>query len=240
MRSRVFALALVITVACGAVGAASILRAQGSGAQEANCYFLVARDDMPDPTFQQTVILMVPSAPENPIVAGVIVNKPTDVTLGRLFERLPAIKHPTEKVYYGGPVDDDEPLLFVRGAHPSKGTTRLMDNLYTGTSVDAITDILTHPWSPQDSRLFMGRAQWTRDQLRSEILRGAWDAMPAEVDLIFKSDPGAVWRRLQKHSHLREVEFAPGSSPLAPLLSGEGHRVLTEPRFDFRQPFLFR
>jgi putative AlgH/UPF0301 family transcriptional regulator len=51
----------------------------------------------------------------------------------------------------------------------------------------------------------MGRAQWTRDQLRMEILRGAWDAMPADVDLIFKADSGAVWRGLQKHSHLREV-----------------------------------
>jgi len=208
LRSRFFAWALVTAVACVTIGAASLLRADASGAK-ASCYFLVARDDMPDPMFQQSVILMVPSAPENPIVAGVIVNKPTNVTLAQLLGRLPGLKHPAEKLYYGGPVDDDEPLLFVRGTHPSKGTTRLMDNLYTGTSVEAITDILTHPWSPQDARLFMGRAQWTRDQLRSEILRGAWDAMPAEVDLIFKADPGAVWRGLQKHSHLRQVDLAP-------------------------------
>lgn len=194
----------------GTLSAASRLRAD-TPAEPAGCYFLVARDDMPDPTFQQTVILMVPSAPENPIIAGVIINKPTKVTLGQLFERLPGLKHPAEKIYFGGPVADDEPLLFVRGAHPSKGTTRLMDRLYAGTDVDAITEILTHAWSPEDSRVFMGRAQWTRDQLRNEILRGAWDAMPADVDLIFKADPGGVWRGLQKHSHLREVEFIPGS-----------------------------
>jgi hypothetical protein len=31
--------------------------------------------------------------------------------------------------------------------------------------------------------------------------------MPADVNLIFKSDAGAVWRSLEKHSHLREVDF---------------------------------
>lgn len=215
---------LVMTVALGVLGAVSRLRADGTAAKE-SCYFLVASDLMPDPTFQQSVILMVPSAPANPIIAGIIINKPTRVTLGRLLGRLSGLKHPTEKLYYGGPVDDDEPILLVRAPHPVKGTTRLMDKLYTGTSPDAITDILTHPWSPQDTRLVMGRAQWTRDQLRMEILRGAWDAMPAEVDLIFKADAGAIWRGLQKHSHLREVDFTPGyfGAPLderIPLAAG--------------------
>jgi putative transcriptional regulator len=199
---------LVMTVVLGILGAAARLRADAAAAKE-SCYFLVASDQMPDPTFQQSVILMVPSAPDNPIIAGIIVNKPTNVTVGRLLGSLSGLKHPTEKLYYGGPVDDDEPILLLRSPHPLKGTTRLMDKLYAGTSPDAITDILTHPWSPQDTRLVMGRAQWTRDQLRMEILRGAWDAMPADVDLIFKTDPGAVWRGLQKHSHLREIELHP-------------------------------
>jgi putative AlgH/UPF0301 family transcriptional regulator len=136
---------MVVTTVGLIIAPAPILHAEGAGVQKAGCYFLVARDDMSDPTFQQTVILMVPSGPDNPLVAGVIVNKPTEMTLGRLFERLPGLKHPTEKVYYGGPVDDDEPLLFVRGTHPSKATMRLMDDLYTDTSVDLIADTLTHP-----------------------------------------------------------------------------------------------
>jgi putative AlgH/UPF0301 family transcriptional regulator len=92
-----------------------------------------------------------------------------------------------------------------------------MDDLYTDTSVDLIADTLTHPWSPQNSRLYMGRAQWTRDQLQSEILQGAWDAMPADVNLIFKSDAGGVWRSLEKHSHLREVDFNPKDSAIREL-----------------------
>jgi putative transcriptional regulator len=207
---------LVTALAFAMIAAATRLRADGPAAKE-SCYFLVARDDMPDPMFQQTVILMVPSAPENPVIAGVIVNKPTNVTLAQLIGRLPGLKHPGEKLYYGGPVDDDEPILLVRGTHPAKGTTRLMDKLYTGTSADTITAILTHDWSPQDTRLFMGRAQWTRDQLRMEILRGAWDALPADVGLIFKGDPAAVWRGLQKHSHLREVELTPQTFAMAEL-----------------------
>ena len=208
------------------LAAASRLSADTS-AKDDGCYFLVARDDMPDPMFQQTVILMVPSAPDNPIIAGLIVNKPTNVTLAQVLSGLRGLQHPTAKLYYGGPVDDDEPILLERGPHPAKGTIRLMGNLYTGSSADVISDILTHPWSPQDTRLLMGRAQWTRDQLRMEILRGAWDAMPADVDLIFKADSGAVWRGLQKHSHLREV-LAPWEPDAAfhlrlPLAEGGMH-----------------
>jgi putative transcriptional regulator len=197
---------LVMLVACMTAAVVSILPARGEE-DEGSCYFLVARDDMPDPTFQQTVILMVPSLPRNPIVAGVIVNKPTEVTLAQLFTHVSGLKHPAEKVYFGGPVSDDQPLVFVRGTHASKGTTRLMENLYAGASVQTMADILSSSWSPQDTRFFLGRAQWTRDQLRGEILRGAWDAMPAKVDLIFERDPVAVWRQLQKSSHLRQVDF---------------------------------
>ena len=207
-------------VAFVVVGASSRLRADGIATKE-SCYFLVARDDMPDPMFQRTVILMVPSAPEDPVIAGVIVNKPTNVMLAQLLGRLPGLKHPDQKLYFGGPVAAGEPILLVRGTHPAKGTTRLMDKLYAGNSAATITAILTHDWSPQDTRLFMGRAQWTRDQLRLEILRGAWDAMPADVDLIFKSDPAAVWRSLQQHSHPREVELTPDPiavGELAPFL----------------------
>jgi putative AlgH/UPF0301 family transcriptional regulator len=193
------------------LGLAERLQADATAPSE-GCYFLVARDDMPDPMFQQTVILMVPASPENPIIAGIIVNKPTNVTLAQAFGNVSGaggLKHPNEKLYYGGPVDDDQPILLMHGSHPAKGTTRLMDKLYSGTDVDVIVELLTHPWSPQDTRLVLGRAQWTRDQLRLEILRGAWDAMPADVDLIFRSDSGAVWRGLQKHTHLREVDLMP-------------------------------
>jgi putative transcriptional regulator len=196
------------------------VRAQNSAGDK--CYFLVARDEMPDPTFQQSVILMVPSPRDNPLIAGIIVNKPTKVTLAQLLNNVPNLKHPTEKLYFGGPVDDDQPMLLVRGQHPLKGTTRLMDKLYAGMDAGLITSALTHPWSPQDTRVILGRAQWTRDQLRMEILRGAWDAMPADVGLIFKTDAGAIWRGLQKNSHLREVDFAPpvlsaGALELLPL-----------------------
>jgi putative transcriptional regulator len=176
-------------------------------------FFLVARADMPDPTFRQAVILMLPSSSDQaPVVAGVIINQPMRVTLDELFQHMPSLKHPEEHAYFGGPVDYSLPLLITRGAKPSVHAIRLVDNLYVSGGVEASAEVVSRPWSPRDVRLFLGRAQWAPAQLRGEILHGAWDALPVNADLIFSRDPRSVWRGLQKQSHFKEVGW-----PLAPV-----------------------
>jgi len=169
-------------------------------------FFLVARADMPDPTFHQAVILMLPSSSEQaPVVAGLIINQPMRVTLDELFQHMPSLKHPEEHAYFGGPVDYSLPILITRGAKPSSHAIELMDNLYVTGGVETSAAIVSKPWSPKDMRLFLGRSQWAREQLRGEILRGAWDALPVNADLIFSQNPRSVWCGLQKQSHYKEV-----------------------------------
>jgi putative AlgH/UPF0301 family transcriptional regulator len=204
---------VVIGIAAIVAGASGIAQAQTLGSKP---YFLVARPDMPDPTFQQSVILMLPSSSEDvPVVAGVIINQPMRLTLDDLFQHMDALKHREEHAYFGGPVDYSLPLLLTRGGKPAGHAIRIMDNLYVSGGVETVAAIVSRPWSPKDAHLFLGRAQLSRDQLRGEILRGAWDALPLNLDLVFSPDPKSVWRALQQQTHFKEVKWiTPVAEPL--------------------------
>lgn len=158
-----------------------------------------------DPTFQQTVILMLPPT-QMPLVAGIIVNKPTNIPLPKLFPRAPALKHQAN-AYFGGPVEITEPSLVMRASEPTRNVTRLLDNVYVSTDPDSITKLIKdEPQPDKNLRVFFGRAQWTLDQLHAEILAGAWYVVPAKADLVFSSDPGRVWRLLVERAQLHEVD----------------------------------
>jgi putative AlgH/UPF0301 family transcriptional regulator len=211
-RTRPSALRIVILllatvlVTCAALDALP-LTARESQQQDRKPYFLVASPDLPDPLFQQTVILMLPPS-EPPIVAGIVINKPTKVTFGQLFGHSAAIRNEAESVYFGGPVELTSPTILMRAAQAPGATTRLFENVYMSVDTGSVREFLKRPGSDEDLRLFLGRAQWTVDQLHSEILRGAWIISAASPDLVFSPDPGSVWRVLVQRAKLREIEWS--------------------------------
>ena len=203
-RGSRYMLARAIFVVCAALVPAARAAQETKGANLTS-FFLVAVPDLPDPTFEQTVILMLPST-QMPLVSGIIVNKPTDIPLPKLFPRAPALKHQAN-AYFGGPVEITEPSLVMRAAAPTGNVTRLLDNVYVNTDPDSITKLIKdEPQPDKHLRVFFGRAQWTPDQLHTEILAGAWYVVPATADLVFSSDPGRVWRLLVERAQLHEVD----------------------------------
>jgi putative transcriptional regulator len=168
-------------------------------------FFLVASRDMADPVFQQTVIAMLPPD-EPPLVAGVIINKPTDITLGKLLRQPVAPEQRNQRVYFGGPVDVTSPLLLIRTRTPPKRSSHLWSDVYSITDPDSIGDVLKDSRSANDARLFLGRAQWAQEQLRGELLEGAWSVVPIRTDLIFEHDSAKVWATLIQHEHVREID----------------------------------
>lgn len=168
-------------------------------------YLLVATVGMPDPMFEHSVVLMLSSSREAPIIAGVIINKPTDVTWGNLFKGSAELKQSREKVYFGGPVAFTEPILMMRTPRPAKGTAHVINDLYADANLKEIVGFLKNSNQPQSLRLFLGRAQWTPNQLQNEIHEGAWQVMPAKVDAVFSSNPAELWQELAHPAHLREV-----------------------------------
>ena len=186
--------------------------AQGSNTP---AIFLVATRSLSDPLFQHSVIVMLPSAPP-PLIAGLIINKPTTISVRQLFPNAPTLKN-SETAYFGGPVDPSDPSLVLRAANSPQGASRLFADIYASTDPDAIEGILKDPKRAENLRVIIGRAQWSREQLHGEMLQGAWYIVPANADMVFSSDPEGVWRSLVQRAELQEVEAAGTSALFLPV-----------------------
>jgi putative transcriptional regulator len=144
-----------------------------------------------------------------------VINKPTKLTLGQFFNRSSSIRNESQPVYFGGPVDLSSESILTRASRSSDTTSRLFENVFISTDTRAIPAILHRPESDKDTRLFLGRAQWTEEQLHAEILQGAWVLAPADPNVVFSSDPENVWRKLIEHARLREVEKNEGREDIS-------------------------
>jgi len=176
-------------------------------AQDSRSRFLVATPDLRDPLFSQTVVVMIPQSEiQIPLVVGLIINKPTQISVKEVFPNVTALKDPT--IYFGGPVDTDQPSLLFRTSQPPEGAVQVTEDLYLSIDPKAITEMLKDPKLGQ-ARIFLGRSQWSQDQLRAETAEGSWYSAPADISMVFSGDPKGVWRKLADRGQLQEVEGTP-------------------------------
>ncbi len=176
--------------------------------------FLVATRDLREPPFQHAVILMIPST-EPPLLAGVIINSPDKVRVRDIFPQARQLKSTQAAIYLGGPVEPDEESVIFRASSAPGSATRIFDDTYVATGHDAIAAILKDP-RVTDLRVILGKAQWLRDQLYSEVMRGAWYVVPAKSDLVF-SDPKDLWSTLVQGGDLEEAEAGQAPALNLPL-----------------------
>jgi putative transcriptional regulator len=216
-RTTVLMLAAALVTSTVAFNNARIF-AQESPDPPRTPFLLVANPDIPDPVFQQAVILILPPS-ELPLVAGIVINKPSKMTLGQLFHHSPAVRNQDQLVYFGGPVDLTSPAILMRATRAPDAATHIFDDVFMSHDAGSVSEVLKRPGSDRDTRLFLGRAQWTVDQLHAEILSGAWIIAKARPEVVFSSDPASIWQELVKQSKLREIEWNPGATPAATKLS---------------------
>jgi putative transcriptional regulator len=164
--------------------------------------YLIARRELADPFFEKSVVLMLPSE-GMPLVVGLIVNKPTKVTLTRLYPESPVLKDSTATAYFGGPVDFESPTLVFHSAKPPHYALSLFRDVYLTFDPDVISTLLNDPKQKGDFRLILGRAQWGPEQLQNEMREGSWYKLEAEGDVIFDSDSEHLWRRLHDRAQPR-------------------------------------
>lgn len=169
-------------------------------------YFLVATPDLADPIFERSVVLMLPPGVPPELVVGLIVNKPTEVTVKKLYPKAASLKGVADDAFLGGPVEPASPSIVMRGTGAPSNVAHLIDDLYLVTDADLVSGLLENPKPGDAMRLIMGRAQWTRDQLHAEIQEGSWYIVPANVDMVFSEDPDKMWKTLVDRAQLLEVE----------------------------------
>lgn len=205
----------------------SVTLCWGEDQPKGKLLFLVARPSILDPIFTKSVVLMLPITSE-PVIIGLIVNKPTRFPLNKLFPRSPRLRNSIDDAYLGGPVDMSTPALVFHAAKPPKHAMPLYDDVYLTFDGKFISRYLQDPGQSGDVRLFLGRAQWDPKQLQGEALEGSWYSLRAEGAVIFDRDSEHLWKRLHERArppsdvHNR---FPPSAQPdVRPVSSGVSSR----------------
>ncbi|TAM78743.1 MAG: YqgE/AlgH family protein [Acidobacteria bacterium] len=170
-------------------------KAYAAESKRAQVEILIARDEVSDPYFHHSVVVMLPES-ESQLTVGLIINKPTRVTVGKLFPDSPELKNQTDHAYFGGPVEIRTPSVVFRSQKALDNAVRLSGNVYLTFDPDLISSVFQSAKPGSGLRLFLGRAQWAPGQLENEIRMGGWYKIEADGDLVFSADPDDLWPRL--------------------------------------------
>ena len=191
-RSRVVFAFCLLLVLKTPVHAAQDKSKKGGG--EDKTLFLVARPELGDPLFKESVVMMFPSSVEvgEGLVVGLILNKPARVALSEIFPNDDALKNRSETAYFGGPVDPLAPGAVFRSSKAVKKAVLLFGDIYASFDPDLIKELLKKPEETPDLRLFVGRSQWASAQLQNEMAMRAWYSVRAETNLIFSASPQSL------------------------------------------------
>jgi putative transcriptional regulator len=152
-------------------------------------HFLIAMPSMQDPVFGGTVVYVCEHN-ENGVL-GVVINKPTDMTMQVLFERIDlqvaeGLPEPMvhEPIMFGGPVQDDRGfVLHTPGARYSSSLTVTDDIAFT-TSIDVL-EAVARGNGPPRMLVSIGYSGWSPGQLEDEIGRNGWLTVGANADILF-------------------------------------------------------
>ncbi|HEU4460700.1 MAG TPA: YqgE/AlgH family protein [Methylibium sp.] len=159
--------------------------------------FLIAMPGMTDGNFAGSVVLLCEHTERGAL--GLVINKPSEIKLGRLFEKvdlsLDRDELAEQPVYIGGPVqtergfvlhergDDDAADPDADGAEYSS-SLRIPGGLAMTTSRDVL-EALASGAGPRRVLVTLGYAGWGAGQLEDEIARNGWITVDARPEVIF-------------------------------------------------------
>jgi len=159
-----------------------------SGLNLAN-HFLIAMPSIQDPIFGGTVVYVCEHNEKG--VLGVVINKPTDMTMDVLFDRVdlklaPGLRTSVveQPIMFGGPVQDDRGfVLHSPGGRYSSSLTVTDDVAFT-TSIDVLEAVASGS-GPARMLVSIGYAGWSPGQLEEELSRNGWLTVGADAKVLF-------------------------------------------------------
>src|SRR5262245_7314000 len=190
-----------LALACAATMALATAPAEAMAADVANGIFLIARHDMKDPRFKETVLLVTQPPQGGPL--GVIVNRPLPRLLSEVFPNPPALKGRKDVLFVGGPVSPDRVLFLVRTAKPPGRAIHVLTDVYLTRDAVWIDQLLQRVNPARVLRVFVGYSGWAQGQLQSELQRGDLYVLPADAGTIFEKEVSRIWPELVQRAMAR-------------------------------------
>lgn len=163
---------------------------------------------MADPNFTRTLTYVCEHNAEGAL--GIIVNRPTDMDVATLLQKVDIPFAATDKasvgaapVYYGGPVQTDRGFVLHRPTGHWQSTLHIQDGLGLTSTRDILMEIGA-TGTPEEMLISLGYAGWTAGQLEWELAQNAWLTVAADPKIIFNLPPA---ERLNAAMKLLGVDF---------------------------------
>ena len=159
----------------------------------ADAMILVAKRNLTDRIYGNTIIATRPLGESRHI--GFIINKPTTMTLGKLFPKhLPSQKI-GDPVYLGGPTGAEVIFAMVKGqASPGGRSMQIAPGLFVAFDSEVVDRIIEK--QPQQARFFAGMVLWQPHELQEEIKRGLWFVTDPQTELLLRKNTDGLWEEL--------------------------------------------
>lgn len=158
-------------------------------------HFLIAMPTMKDAIFGNAVVYLCEHNQQGAL--GVMINKPTDMTMNVLLERIDlSIKVTPDSpeatpllfkrpVMFGGPVQIERGFVLHSDLDDFSSTLKVTDNIGLTTSKD-ILEAVAEGDGPQRVFVTLGCAGWSAGQLENEISQNGWLTVKADPSIIFE------------------------------------------------------
>lgn len=152
--------------------------------------FLIAMPAMTDPYFAKALVYVCEHNEQGAL--GLIVNRPIDLTLAALFEKVDLPLQTTEManlpVYFGGPVQTDRGFVLHTPRGEWQSSLRVTEEIALTSSKDILSAIGAQG-EPSDIIMALGYSGWGAGQLESELGQNAWLTVPADAAILFGLPP---------------------------------------------------
>jgi len=186
LRRCITGMLTALLLACGMSGSTS-----AEEAKPLTAILLVARAELPDPNFSDSVVLVMNNIAPAPV--GIIINRPTHLAVAELFPNLKRVAHLHEKVYFGGPVGLESVWFLFRAKRPPEHAVPAVDGVYLSADRELLLRLLDRDKPMDGLRIFMGHSGWGPGQLEAEIAHGDWSLERAKSDAIFERKSEHPW-----------------------------------------------
>jgi putative transcriptional regulator len=174
--------------------------------REGSAILLVADAELSDPNFRQTVVLVSGHRGiRGPI--GVIINRPTAVTLARALPDVKSIAELEDKVYAGGPVATQALFYVFRADKRPDDAIEVTPGVYLDWGGERLKELLAREKPTEGLRVYAGHSAWAPGQLEAEVARGFWKAARPEERIIFSSRPENLWSELERRARATPVRL---------------------------------
>jgi putative transcriptional regulator len=152
--------------------------------------FLIAMPGMADETFSGSVVYVWEHTDRGAL--GLVINKPIDLKLKNLFERVDLtlsredlVENP---VYFGGPVQTERGFVLHERIGEAAGTYSSTLPIEGGLEMTTSRDVLeamSQGAGPKRVLVTLGYAGWGAGQVEDEISRNGWLSVDADPTVIF-------------------------------------------------------